>query len=100
MATMFQDLGAAIGPVLAAWVLASITGTFHESTESSAGPGPVRVPLSLFAGFHGSFALRARWKAALGVLASSLRNCHFAEASALAGSGAPRALPVPPRLVE
>ncbi|MGA8275458.1 MAG: hypothetical protein WB789_08750 [Thermoplasmata archaeon] len=100
MAEMFQTLGAAIGPVLVAWVLARFTGTFDESIESSAGPDQVRVQLPTFAGFHGSFAIRALWTAALGVLASFLRNYHFAEASAPATSGRPKALPVPPRFVE
>jgi MFS family permease len=100
MAEMFQDLGAAIGPVLVATVLASFTGTFYASIATPAGPVQVPVQLPTLAGFHWLFAIGAMLAATCGILAIFLRNYHFAEVVAPNGTANPGALPIPPPAVE
>jgi MFS family permease len=100
MAEMFQDLGAAIGPVLVATVLASFTGTFYASVATPAGPVQVPVQLPTLAGFHWLFAIGAMMSATCGLLALFLRNYHFADASAPATVAAPTAVPGPSHFAE
>ena len=77
MAEMFQDLGASIGPVLVATILASFTAVFATGVV---GPnGPVTVVLPTMAAFHGIFAAGAVLALTCGVLATFLRNYRFAE---------------------
>jgi MFS family permease len=77
MAEMFQDLGAAIGPVLVATVLASFTGTFYASAAGPNGPIAVPVVLPTLTAFHWLFGLGALLAALGGVLGAFLRNFHF-----------------------
>ena len=77
MAEMFQDLGASIGPVLVATILASWTGVFATGLVGPS--GPVTVVLPTMAAFHGIFAAGAVLALACGVLATFLRNYRFAE---------------------
>jgi len=104
MAEMFQDLGASIGPVVVATVLASFTGTFYASVATPAGSVQVPVQLPTLTAFHWLFAVGALLTATCGVLAVFLRNYHFAEAPAsvvdATASGTPTALPAPPPVVE
>ena len=77
MAEMFQDLGASIGPVLVAAILASFTGVFATGLVGPS--GPVTVVLPTMAAFHGIFAAGAVLALTGGVLATFLRNYRFAE---------------------
>ena len=99
MAEMFQDLGASIGPVVVATVLASFTGTFYLTASSPQGPVSVPVELPTVAGFEWLFAIGAAFTLACGVLAGFLRNYAFAPAESehgvLTPIGAP-AVPVSP----
>ena len=94
MAEMFQDLGASVGPVVVATVLASFTGTFYLSASSPRG-----VSLPTITGFEWVFAIGAVLTLVGGVLAGFLRNYAFAPAEsehavpAPAGAGT---LPVNP----
>ncbi len=75
MAEMFQDLGASVGPVLVATILASFTGVY---ATGGVGPnGPVMVVLPTLAAFHWMFAVGAVLAVAVGVLAAFLRNYSF-----------------------
>ncbi|MGC2288372.1 MAG: MFS transporter [Thermoplasmata archaeon] len=76
MAEMFQDLGASIGPVLVATILASFTGLFYTGVTGPSGPVFVRLPT--LAAFHWLFAVGALLSLTCGVLASFLRNYTFA----------------------
>jgi MFS family permease len=82
MSEMFQDLGASIGPVVVATVLASFTGTFYISSSSLAttpqDPVSVPVQLPMLVGFQWLFGLGALLTIACGVLAAFLRNYSFA----------------------
>jgi MFS family permease len=80
MAEMFQDLGASIGPVIVATVLASFTGTFYATVQTPGGPIAVPVQLPTLEGFHWLFAVGAVLTATCGVLACFLRNYKFAPA--------------------
>lgn len=99
MSEMFQDLGASIGPVLVATILASFTGTFYISTSvaASGSVGPVSVPIQLptLAAFQWLFALGAILTVTCGVLAVFLRNYTFApnreRSEAHSGTGSPSA---------
>ena len=80
MAEMFQDLGASIGPVLVASILASFTGVFATGVV---GPnGPVTVVLPTLSAFHWLFGVGALLALTAGVLAGFLRNYSFAPALA------------------
>jgi MFS family permease len=75
MAEMFQDLGASIGPVLVATILASFTGVFATGIV---GPGgPVTVVLPTLAAFHWLFAVGALLSLTSGVVSLFLRNYSF-----------------------
>jgi MFS family permease len=77
MAEMFQDLGASIGPVVVATILASFTGVFATGVV---GPdGPVTVVLPTLTAFHWLFAVGALLSATCGVLAGFLHNYTFNE---------------------
>jgi len=73
MAEMFQDLGASIGPVLVASILASFTGVFATGAGT---PGTVVLPT--LTAFHWIFAVGAGLALTGGVLAAFLRNYTFA----------------------
>lgn len=75
MAEMFQDLGASIGPVLVASILASFTGIF--ATGVTGPSGPITVQLPTLTAFHWLFAAGAILSALCGVLAGFLRNYTF-----------------------
>jgi len=76
MAEMFQDLGASVGPVLVATILASFTGAYATGIV---GPtGPVTVVLPTATAFHWLFGVGALLALSSGVLASFLRNYSFA----------------------
>jgi MFS family permease len=100
MAEMFQDLGASIGPVVAATVLASFTGTFYASVSTPSGPVQVPEVLPTLAAFHWMFGVGAVLAATCGVLAAFLRNYRFAPAESPATNEAPGVLGVPPRVAE
>jgi MFS family permease len=85
MAEMFQDLGASIGPVVVATVLASFTGTFYTQVETPGGPVPVPVQLPTLTAFHWLFGVGAILAATTGVLALFLRNYRFHPADAPSG---------------
>jgi len=75
MAEMFQDLGASIGPVVVATILASFTGVFATGI---AGPsGPVTVVLPTLSAFHWLFGVGALLSVTCGVLALFLHNYTF-----------------------
>lgn len=82
MAEMFQDLGASIGPVVVAAVLASFTGTFYAQVQTPAGPATVPVELPTLTAFHWLFGVGALLAATTGVLALFLRNYRFHPADA------------------
>jgi len=90
MSEMFQDLGASVGPVLVATILASFTGTFYVTTEipASGSTGPVSIPVQLptLAGFEWLFVLGAALTIVCGILAAFLRNYTFAPEAASEGS--------------
>jgi MFS family permease len=78
MAEMFQDLGASIGPVVVATILASFTGVFGTGIV---GPnGPVTVVLPTLSAFHWLFGVGALLSLTSGVLASFLQNYTFSAA--------------------
>ena len=77
MAEMFQDLGASIGPVVVATVLASFTGTFFASETAPSGPVSVPVVLPTLAAFHWLFGVGALLAAACGTMGAFLRNYTF-----------------------
>jgi MFS family permease len=99
MAEMFQDLGASIGPVVAATVLASFTGTFYAAVTTPTGTVHVPVVLPTLTAFHWMFGVGAVLVATCGVLAAFLRNYRFAPTDVPSPSDG-GALPVPPRLAE
>jgi MFS family permease len=75
MAEMFQDLGASIGPVVVATILASFTGAF---ATGAVGPsGPVTVMLPTLTAFHWLFGVGALLSLTCGVLAGFLQNYTF-----------------------
>jgi MFS family permease len=75
MAEMFQDLGASIGPVVVATILASFTGAF---ATGAVGPsGPVTVALPTLVAFHWIFGVGALLSLTCGVLAGFLQNYTF-----------------------
>jgi MFS family permease len=87
MAEMFQDLGASIGPVLVATILASFTGAF---ATGAVGPlGPVTVQLPTLTGFHWLFAAGALLSVTCGILAGFLRNYTFAPTGERSDSESP-----------
>lgn len=90
MAEMFQDLGASIGPVLVATILASFTGVFATGVVGPA--GPVTVVLPTLTAFHGLFAVGALLALSVGVMAAFLRNYSFTAAGER--SDAPSPVPV------
>ena len=87
MAEMFQDLGASIGPVVVATVLASFTGTFYATAATPTGAVQVPVQLPTLAAFHWLFGVGALLTTTVGILALFLRNYHFADLTAPAGAG-------------
>ena len=97
MAEMFQDLGASVGPVLVASILASVTGLFATGGTSPAGPIFVRLPT--LTAFHWLFAVGALFSLTGGILASFLRNYTFdpsgvrSESEALSAPPAPSGAP-------
>jgi len=93
MAEMFQDLGASIGPVLVATVLASFTGFF--ATGASTPTGPILVRLPTLTAFHWIFAAGALFSVTCGVLASFLRNYTFDPAGQRSDAVAPTSAPAP-----
>jgi MFS family permease len=93
MAEMFQDLGASIGPVLVATVLASFTGVF--STGVVGPSGPITVVLPTAAAFHWIFGIGALLTFTGGVLAMFLRNYSFAPSAISAGTPHPERTPNP-----
>jgi len=74
MAEMFQDLGASIGPVVVATILASFTGVFQVGVSPS---GPVTAVLPTLAAFHWLFAVGALLSLTCGIMASFLQNYTF-----------------------
>ncbi len=72
MMEMFQDLGASIGPVLVASILASFTAAYLV------GPGET-VVLPSASAFHWIFGVGALLTLVGGILAAFLRNYTFAE---------------------
>ncbi len=90
MAEMFQDLGASIGPVLVAAILASFTGVYATGVV---GPnGPVTVVLPTLAAFHWMFAMGAVLSVSVGVLAAFLRNYSFTIAEIPADASSPESV--------
>ena len=77
MAEMFQDLGASVGPVVVATVLASFTGTFYVTESSPQGSATVPVQLPTVSGFEWLFAIGALLSLVTGMLAALLRNYAF-----------------------
>lgn len=81
MAEMFQDLGASIGPVVVATVLASFTGTFYVSSGANAASPAISpvVPVQLptLVGFQWIFVIGMVLTLTCAVLASFLRNYTF-----------------------
>jgi MFS family permease len=100
MAEMFQDLGASIGPVVVATVLASSTGTFYTTVATPSGPVQVPVELPTLAAFHWMFGVGALLAATCGVLAVFLRNYRFAPSEAPSSTAAVAAHRVPPPVAE
>jgi MFS family permease len=83
MAEMFQDLGASIGPVLVATILASFTGVYETGII---GPnGPVLVVLPTPTAFQYLFGVGAILSLACGILAIFLKNYTFSLAGAEMG---------------
>ena len=86
MSEMFQDLGASVGPVVVATVLASFTGTFYlpSGVAATDPPAPVAtsVQLPTLLAFQWIFAIGAVLTIACGLLALTLRNFRFATARA------------------
>jgi MFS family permease len=76
MAEMFQDLGASIGPVLVATILASLTGVFYTGVTGPS--GPVTVVLPTLTAFHWLFGVGALLALTCGVMAGFLENYTFA----------------------
>ncbi|HYA57699.1 MAG TPA: MFS transporter [Thermoplasmata archaeon] len=95
MAEMFQDLGASIGPVVVATILASFTGTFLYTVGTPKGPAVGSTQLPTLAGFHWLFAIGAALTAACGLLAVFLRNYTFAEDGTRSEQQAEVSLPQP-----
>jgi MFS family permease len=98
MAEMFQDLGASIGPVLVASILASFTGVYATGVV---GPnGPVTVVLPTLNAFHWLFGVGALLALTSGILSVFLRNYRFSPTSegseSPATAGAPEGSPAPP----
>jgi MFS family permease len=92
MSEMFQDLGASIGPVLVATILASFTGVFATGIVGPA--GPVTVVLPTMTAFHWLFAAGAVLSLACGVLAGFLHNYTFdATGARSVETDAPREVP-------
>ena len=78
MAEMFQDLGASIGPVVVATILASFTGVFGTGIVA---PGdPVAVVLPTLTAFHWLFGVGALLSLSCGVMAFFLQNYTFSAA--------------------
>jgi MFS family permease len=100
LAEMFQDLGASIGPVVAATILASLTGTFYASVSTPSGPVQVPVQLPTLAAFHWMFAVGAVLALACGVMGLFLRNIKFAPATTPSSSHSEGAVPVPAPMVD
>lgn len=75
---MFQDLGASIGPVAVSLFATTYTATHVVPVVGTAGPTTATVVLPDVAAFHGIFALGLGFVLAAGVLASFVRNYHFA----------------------
>jgi MFS family permease len=86
MAEMFQDLGASIGPVVVATVLASFTGVF--STGAVGPSGPVTVVLPTLTAFHWLFGVGALLAVTCVVLAAFLENYTFAPTGERTGANA------------
>jgi MFS family permease len=93
MAEMFQDLGASVGPVLVASILASFTGLFATGVTTPSGPLFVRLPT--LTAFHWLFAVGALFSVTTGVLASFLRNYTFDPTGQRSDAGSPTAAPTP-----
>jgi MFS family permease len=89
MAEMFQDLGASIGPVVVATILASFTGVFETGVVGPS--GPVTVVLPTLTAFHWLFAVGAVLSLTCGVLAGFLHNYTFTSTGERSGAGAPAA---------
>lgn len=87
MAEMFQDLGASIGPVLVASILASFTGVFATGVTGPSGPLTVQLPT--LTAFHWLFGAGAVLSALCGVLAGFLRNYTFSASGERSDSAAP-----------
>ncbi|MFZ1024216.1 MAG: hypothetical protein WAN87_08780, partial [Thermoplasmata archaeon] len=91
MAEMFQDLGASIGPVLVATILASFTGAYATGIV---GPnGPVLVILPTSSAFQYLFGVGAVLSMACGILAIFLKNYTFSPAGTESESSSPAGLP-------
>lgn len=97
MSEMFQDLGASIGPVVVATVLASFTGTFYISTSVSGAQGPVSVPVQLptLAAFDWLFGIGALLTFTCGILALFLRNYTFDASGEKSDTRTPVVAPAP-----
>ncbi len=99
MSEMFQDLGASIGPVLVATVLATFTGTFYISSgvTAASSPGAASVPIVLptLAAFQWLFALGAVLTVVCGILAAFLRNYTFAPTGERTETPASAPVPTP-----
>jgi MFS family permease len=80
MAEMFQDLGASIGPVLVATILASFTGAYATGIIGPNGPVLVVLPTSM--AFQWLFAVGAILSFACGILAIFLKNYTFSTVTA------------------
>ena len=90
MAEMFQDLGASVGPVLVATILASFTGAY--ATGLIGPSGPVSVVLPTLTAFHWIFAVGALLSLTCGVLAGFLRNYTFSPTGERSDSPSPAAI--------
>ena len=75
MAEMFQDLGASIGPVVVATILASFTGVFGTGIVGPS--GPVTVVLPTLTAFHWLFGVGALLSLICGIMAVFLQNYTF-----------------------
>ena len=93
MAEMFQDLGASIGPVLVATILASFTGLFYTGVTTPAGPVLARLPT--LTAFHWLFAAGALLSLSCGVMAGFLRNYTFDPSGQRQGLGEPASTEAP-----
>ncbi len=90
MSEMFQDLGASIGPVVVATILASLTATYYVTVATPLGPVTVAEQLPTLAAFHLLFLIGAALSLTCGVLAMFLHNYRFSATGERVGEGSAR----------